>query len=137
MDIAVTKLASFSPPLHRVNKRDYIGENIETQKLSPSDIPNEIEVFSKNSIFKIKFDYRINEDNLKLISSTEWELAFSEVTGRIYQAEFNSKSFSQVIDKIFSIRKNFLKDRLNDNMKLGEELISAVIDYIKHTENKE
>ncbi|MEW2920989.1 hypothetical protein AB1A65_05935 [Muricauda sp. ANG21] len=134
MDLALSQVTNISPSIIDRDSQKVKDTILDTSKLSPSDIPNEVEVTRHDSTLAFSLNYFIMEGDNDMVTKTDgnlWELVYSKVTGRIYRVKYKNSSFDSLKSEIKLIRRGLQKNRLKDNLKFGIGLIEEIALYIQ------
>lgn len=133
MDLAVSQVANFRPPIiHNTGGDEGIEVVLRTAKISPSDLPNEVEITRNNSLMNYVFDYSVMEpeSNLSTKMVEEWTFKYSKVTGRLYMLKFDISNFLVISKHLKEISRSFTKKRLRDNLKFGLDLSQEIYNLV-------
>lgn len=132
MELAVNQVANFRPPITTAKQEKGLEVVLGTAKISPSDLPNQVEISKKNSFLSYGFEYSVMEpeNNLKDIKSNNYSFKYSEITGRLYFLEFQISNFASLSKNIKEVFKALNKKRLKDNLKFGLDLSQEIFKLI-------
>lgn len=134
MLLDLKQVSNFEPTLARDFSKNEFNRQIDTHRLSPSDIPREIEITMNNGIVKCVFDYTVNESKINFSSLSINEnsnIFYSRITGRVYSVIIDNISLIQLIkSKLSDLRNVFTKDRQKNNILIGSDLTIAILHIV-------
>ena len=141
MDLTLNQITNFSPSAREIfEPYSHDHTRIETKKISPSDIPQVVNIVIENSRIIFSFDYTTMESskNTQFTETPDWKIEYSSKTGRLYQVELSKiNDLTQVKSGIKKIKNDFHKNRLKDNIRLGLNLINSIAKQIIKVEEND
>lgn len=131
MELVLNEITNFSPSIANQAKlhEEEMEYSIETNNLSPSDIPNEVIIERINDdTIKFSFKYLTMEEysGLELIQEVGFSFAYSNITGRLYNTIFHISSFKNFSKKLKIYADRFNRKRNKDNLKFGSLLVKKI-----------
>ncbi|MFD2588826.1 hypothetical protein ACFSQJ_18005 [Croceitalea marina] len=131
MELTLNQLANFPNPLARpkdLNQKIVI----QADSLSPSDIPDEVEVEHEENKLHFDFQYSIMErlNALEHYNTEFFSVKYSSDTGRIYYLSLNNSVFSKFKSQMNQIISKLGVGRAPDNLRFGVRLIGKIIDFL-------